>query len=112
MPKIVETIEELSGYFQGVIQRSKHHAKEVSEVIYPLVGVILEKADKGSIKYMVRNGSPCNVLWAKINEKKYVFTYNHEKCVIEMRRSSLQGKTLAELNNKTRINQLVELFLA
>ena len=44
----VETIDVLKKYFSGVTKRANHHAPNVKEVVYGLLGVIVLKKDDGT----------------------------------------------------------------
>ena len=48
MPIQVLSVENLRSYFQGVANRSEHHAPNVSEIVYPLLGLVMLYMDDDS----------------------------------------------------------------
>ncbi|MGJ0484319.1 MAG: hypothetical protein ACR65R_07280 [Methylomicrobium sp.] len=111
MALIVTEIEELREYFNGVMNRADHHAGNVNEIALALVGAILwRKEDDEPIKVMTRNGETTNVLWVGIKGIRYVFSYNHSKGQIEMRKDSIQGFTIHSFNNSTPLSSVRQIF--
>ena len=113
MALTVTEIEDLRAYLNGVMNRADHHAGNVNEIALALVGAILwRKEDDEPIKIMTREGQTGNVLWVKINGKRYVFSYNHTTVQIEMRQGSTQGSTLHVFDNKTPLSSVRTIFEA
>ncbi len=112
MALTVTEIEELRAYLNGVMDRADHHAKKVNEIALALTGAILwRKNDEEPIKVMVREGKTTNVLWVRIGNKRYAFSYNHEGR-IEMREGGIQGATLHTFTNATPLSTVREIFEA
>jgi len=64
MPVRVNDVEVLKEYFSAVVKRSEHHAPNVNEVIYTLLGLIILSMDENSdIQVRGSEGSTGNMLW-------------------------------------------------
>ena len=111
MSLTVTEIEELRAYLKGVMDRADHHAGNVNEIALALVGAILwRKNDDEPIKVMVREGETTNVLWVRIGQKRYAFSYNHTERCIELREGGLQGATLYIFSNGTPLSDVRKIF--
>ncbi|TAF08305.1 MAG: hypothetical protein EAZ77_07330 [Nostocales cyanobacterium] len=110
MPQQVTDIETLKSYINGVMSRADHHAGDVNEISLALAGAIVWKKDVDPIEVMVRDGETKNVLWVKINNTRYAFSYNHNSGEIELRRASIRGDILHTFSNKTPLNQIKQIF--
>ncbi|NQE47512.1 hypothetical protein [Herbaspirillum rubrisubalbicans] len=111
MALTVTEIEELRSYLNGVMNRADHHAGAVNEIALALAGAILwRKNDDEPIKVMVRDGQTTNVLWVRIGEKRYAFSYNHDAAQIEMREGSTHGQTLHTFTNATSLASIRTIF--
>ena len=111
MALTVTEIEELRAYLNGVMNRADHHAGEVNEIALALTGAILwRKNDDEPIKVMVREGKTTNVLWVRIGNNRYAFSYNHDKRQIEMRKDSIQGSILHTFTNATPLSSVRTIF--
>ncbi len=107
----IKTVEELKKYFAEVVNKSKHHAPNVNEIIYPMLGLIVLKLDqKSEILARSYNGNPANMLWININGSKYAFCYQHTDDIIEIRKDSIKGNILYKINNQTGIANLKGIF--
>ena len=93
------------------MKRSEHHAPNVNEVIYPLVGlVILNMDDESDIQVRGSEGATGNILWFKMNNQRYAFRYEHKDDTIEIRKNSFKGDRIAKVNNSTSIADLKAIF--
>jgi hypothetical protein len=111
MALTVTEIEELRAYLKGVMDRADHHAGNVNEIALALTGAILwRKNDDEPIKVMMREGETTNVLWVRIGQKRYAFSYNHEMRRIELREGGLQGPTLHTFTNTTPLGDVRAIF--
>ena len=110
MAEVADTVKQLHDYFNGVIARAGHHAQNVDEVIYPLLGLIVSKADEGTITIRTYKGAPANVLCADINNKKYTFTYDHSKGEIKILEGNLNGILKASVSNGNDVANLKNIF--
>jgi hypothetical protein len=107
----VKSVNEIRRYFNGVVERAGHHALNVSEVIYPLLGFILLHFDPSSdIEVREYNGIPANMLWVHINGKKYTFQYNHQHGNIEIKNGGMNGPVLHTIDNNNTIADLKVIF--
>lgn len=106
--KLVRTLKE---YFSGVRTRSEHHAPNVDEVIYPLLGfIVLHMDEDAEIEVRGSEGAIGNILWISINNVRYAFRYEHEDDSIEIRKDSYQGDVVAKIDNGTAIGKLKRIF--
>ncbi|MHC5933021.1 hypothetical protein [Nostoc sp.] len=110
MPLEVTDIQTLKGYIDGVMERADHHAGGVNEISLALAGAIVWRKDDDPIQVMVRDGETKNILWVKINQKRYAFSYNHTTGEIELRQGSIGGKILHTFSNKTPVSQVKQIF--
>ncbi|MDR1127631.1 MAG: hypothetical protein LBL06_05840 [Treponema sp.] len=107
----VSSAVRLQDYFKGVVERANHHALNVLDIIYPLLGFIILYFDPDSdIEVREYNGGPANMLWIHINGKRYTFRYDHEKDNIEIRDNNAKGVVLHEIDNDTTIADLKMIF--
>jgi len=107
----VNEVEELKSYFFGVVQRSEHHAPNVSNVIYPLLGLIVLNMDENSdIQVRGSEGATGNILWFTKSGQRYAFRYEHADDTIELRRDSFKGPLLQKIDNSVSIASLKALF--
>jgi len=113
MALTVTEIEELRQYLCGVMDRADHHAGNVKEIALALAGAILwRKNDDEPIKVLAHGNETKNVLWVRIGTQRYVFSYNHEAGLIEMRQGSTQGPTLHQFSNATPLSTVMAIFKA
>ena len=110
MPQQITDVEILKEYINGVIERAKHHAGDVNEIVLALAGAIVWKKDIEPIEVFTRKGEMKNVLWVKINRKKYAFSYNHESGMVELREGTTQGALLHSFSNSTQITNVRTIF--
>lgn len=100
----VTLVTEVQRYFKGVVARADHHALNVSEVIYPLLGLIILYLDPSSdIEVREYNEAPANMLWVHINDKRYAFRYDHGNDNIEIRDGNAKGPILHTVDNSCTI---------
>ncbi len=107
----VNDIEKLRDYFFGVVTRSEHHAPKVSEVIYPLLGlVVLQMDEKSDIQVRGTEGATGNILWFTKNGQRYAFRYEHDDDTVEIRKGSYKGEMMSKMDNDTSISELKGIF--
>lgn len=113
MPVKVDTVETLKEYFSKVVGRANHHAPNVTEIIYTLVGIIILKMDAGS-QIEVRgteNDATGNILWVWINGTKYALRYEHANGgSIEIRENSYKGPIKVSITNATPVSTILATF--
>lgn len=105
----IEDIEILKEYMTGVLNRADHHALNVNEVILALAGGIIWKST-GKIEVKQYSGTPANILWINVNNNRYCFAFNHDSGNIEIRKKSIKGSVLHEINNNTSILEVKSIF--
>ena len=107
----VNEVDVLKDYFFGVVARSEHHAPNVSEIIYPLLGLIVLRMDEQSdIQVRGSEGATGNMLWFTTNKQRYAFRYEHSDDTIEIRKGSFKGHLVAKVSNATTTNELKQIF--
>jgi Integron cassette protein VCH_CASS1 chain len=106
----VNDVDTLQQYLTGVMQRTDHHARQVDEIVFALAGAIIWRKDSSPIEVMTRQGDMKNILWVRINDKKYAFCYNHETCAIEMRGDKIKGEVIHSFLNTTSLSELINIF--
>ena len=107
----VNDVEALKEYFSGVVERSEHHAQNVNEVIYSLLGLIILSMDENSdIQVRGSEGPTGNMLWFTVNGTRYAFRYEHSDGTIEIRKNSYKGPSVAKISNATTTANLKSIF--
>jgi hypothetical protein len=106
--KEIKDVDVLQEYIKRIKTKAKHHAEEVGEVIFPLIGAIVWKCE--NIKCLEKDGDMKNVLWISVRDKKYAFSYNHDVKKIEMREGSIKGKVLHSFDNKNSVIDIINIF--
>lgn len=108
----IETIDTLKKYFSGVTRRANHHAHNVNEVIYGLLGVIVLKKDDGTdIEVRGSDDSKTgNILWVTINRVRYAFRYEHFDGTVEIRKHTYKGSMVLKIDNTTTITDVINCF--
>lgn len=107
----VNQVELLKEYFFGVVARSEHHAPNVSEVIYPLLGlIVLNMDDNSDIQVRGSEGATGNILWFTKNGQRYAFRYEHADDTVEIRKYSYKGELIEKVDNSTAISKLKDIF--
>lgn len=111
MPIRVNDVEILKQYFSGVAARSEHHAPNVNEIIYTLLGLIILSMDESS-DIQVRGSETANgnMLWFSVNTTRYALRYEHQDDTIEIRRDSYKGPLVSKISNATSIAALKSIF--
>jgi hypothetical protein len=111
MPVQVDDITTLQNYLTGVIERAGHHGENVRHVVLPLVGaIVLHKDRDHSITVMAREGTTGNVLWVRIGNSRYAFSYDHKSQSIVLKDGTTHGQVLAHFTNATSIPEILEIF--
>lgn len=113
MPAQVSDVDTLKAYIEGVMNRADHHAHQVRAVALALAGAIVwRKDDDAPIEVMASGGALKNVLWAKINGKRYAFSYNHDTKSIELRSGTTQGAVLHSFDDRVSAADVHGIFAA
>jgi len=108
----VESVDILKKYFSGVVRRTNHHAPNVSNIIYTLLGIIILKKDDGT-EIEVRGNdddSTGNILWVIVNGQRYAFRYEHSDGTVEIRKDSYNGLLILKIDNATTAAQIIGAF--
>ena len=109
MAVTIETTEVLKQYFNDVLIRAEHHAKEVKEVALCLLGAVVWKAT-GDIDVMETKIGYGNVLWFTTESGRYAMSYNHKDKKIDLREHSVKGETLYQFDNNTPAGFITAIF--
>jgi hypothetical protein len=110
MPQQVTDVERLQEYMHGVISRAEHHAQNVNEIVYALVGAVVCYKDADPIKVLTQDGEMKNVMWIMINRSKYALSFNHKTGEIELRSGTIKGDVLHSFSNSTPNSQVRQVF--
>ncbi|HGE8307259.1 hypothetical protein [Serratia marcescens] len=105
-------IDTLHRYAQGMMERSSHHAKNVSVIALTLLGGVIWKAEPGSIEIRTYNGNLANMVWWKSasSHKTYSISYNHDTQEIDIREGSIKDTTLFSFTDKTDPSSLLNIL--
>lgn len=90
-------------YVLKVIKDAHHHAPNVVAVVMPLSQAVRSRLNLtvDKIEVYERNGQTARTCWITIQQKRYVFTYNHSTGKIDLKNRSLQGPVLHTFENDT-----------
>ena len=111
MPLRIDNLITLQDYFAGVVARSEHHAQNIDEVVYALLGMIILFHNKDKkISVLPVDGETKNVLWFFKGDRRIALSYSHATGSIEMREGSTQGNVIYSLNNTTAVAALKNTF--
>ena len=99
MPQQVTDIDVLRNYLRGVMDRADHHAQNVNDVSLSIAGGVVWRKDDDPLEVMTREGEMKNVLWFKVEQKRYALSYNHNTGKIELRQNTTQGSVVASFSN-------------
>jgi hypothetical protein len=109
MASKIDDVKILKEYLKGIFTRSMHHAHNVNEIIFPLIGLILLFSD-GDIQVRDQDGELKNVLWFTINEKKYAMKYDHSLNSITLHSGSSTGPIVEKFQNSDSNQFLINIF--
>jgi hypothetical protein len=109
MATTIESIEILQEYLKGVLDRANHHAQNVNSIALAIAGGIIWRSTN-RIKVLSREGDMKNVLWLEVNQIKLCFVYDHLGGNIDIRETSIQGKTIKSFNNNTPLDEVKTFF--
>lgn len=110
MPQQVTDIGVLRNYLRGIMDRADHHAQNANEVSLSVAGGVIWKKDDDPLEVMTREGEMKNVLWFKVNGKRYALSYNHNTGEIELRYKTTHGPVVAAFSNAIKNAQVREIF--
>jgi Integron cassette protein VCH_CASS1 chain len=99
MPLEMTQVQQFREYLQGVMDRAEHHAGNVDEIALAVAGAVIWRMDDGPLEAFTREGQTKNVLWARINGRRFAFSYNHEEETIEVREGTTQGHVVRSFSN-------------
>jgi len=104
----INTVKELQQYFKGIEEKAEDHAKQVKEVIYPTLCLIIAYFDPDSdIEVRPHKGDMANMLWAHINGIRYSFVYKPEKSAIEIKKGR---QVKHSIDNTLTVKELISIF--
>lgn len=109
----IKEVETLKKYFAAVVRRAEHHAGNVSEIIYTLLGIIILKKDDGTFIEVRGNNEDAtgNILWVQIDGTRYALRYEHNSGgSIEIRENSFKGRLIYTVDNTSTVSQLLRIF--
>lgn len=109
MALTINGIDLLKKYFSGVIGRADHHADNVNEIAFALIGGVIWRATE-DIQVKEYDGAPANILWMIVGDKRYCFSFNHSSGNIEVKEKSIKGNVITTFNNSTPISDVKKFF--
>ncbi len=110
MPQQVTDVDVLRDYLRGVVDRADHHAQNINEVALAIAGGVIWRKDNDPLEIMVIKGEMKNVLWFKVNGKRYALSYNHNNGEIELRQGTTQGNVIVSFSNVMSNNTIRTIF--
>ena len=108
MAIVIDSLDTLQTYLNGVLQRSDHHAGNVRGASLTLIGAILSKAT-GEIKVRQYDGRPANMIWFSVEENNYMMKYNHGTELIELHDRNT-GTLRNEFDDSTSYADIIAVF--
>lgn len=106
MSAFIKDISQLHDYLKGVMERAEHHAPEVSEIVLALAGGVIASLNGGTIQVYTYKGSPANIVWVTVNNKRYCFKYNHEDKEIVVCHNSCKEQPFRTFTNSSPISEV------
>lgn len=105
MARRINSLGQLNAYIGNIISAANHHAPNVNLVIPTLQQDVLARFNWVSDKIEVyeRGGQIARTCWLTLNKNRYVFTYNYGTGNIDLKRHSIQGRTIATFQNSTSV---------
>ena len=110
MPKQIIDVDVLRDYLRGVMDRADHHAKNVNEVALAIAGGVIWRKDDDPLEIMVQEGEMKNVLWFRVEGRRYALSFNHESKEIELRQGTTQGSVMASFSNAMSNDEVRRIF--
>jgi hypothetical protein len=107
---MLNSLDNLQQYIQGVKRRAKCHGLAVIEVLNHLLGAVLRYCEPASLRCRTWSGRPTNVLRFTLAGTPYSLRYNHNG-TIELRTPNEYGQVLRAFSN-TDDRSSVERFVA
>lgn len=92
------------------MDRADHHAQNVNDVCLSVAGGVVWRKDDDPLEVMIREGEMRNVLWFKVNRKRYALSYNHNTGEIELRQNTTQESVVASFSNAMTNTQIRKIF--
>lgn len=99
----------LRTYFKGVLGRTEHHAGNVDEVVYYLLGAVMQFGSD-EIEVRTYKDNVANEIWFKINQQKYCMVYNHEKKHIALKKNTHDREATATFDNNSTLQKVLDVF--
>lgn len=108
MAIVIDSVDSLQTYLNGVLHRSDHHAGNVRGASLALIGAILSKAT-GEIRVREYNGRPANMIWFSVGPNNYMMKYNHDSEMIELHDRN-SGTLINEFDDNTSYADIIGAF--
>lgn len=95
----INSMQEFQAYLGAVEGRIDHHAGKVKSTTLILAGIVAARAKPGTVQVRTYAGATKNVIWFEADGGQFCLAYNHDSEGVEVRKGSLQGKVLLDLND-------------
>ena len=106
----IKSNEQLKYYFDRVLEKANHHAKEVEEVALSIMGAVIWRAEGDIEVKETQEHKTGNILWFWCNGSRYALYYKHKTRQIELRAKNYKGKTLHKFDNGITQAEVFEIF--
>lgn len=104
MARKLTTNQEIDDFIARVISAAQRpHGYNVRNVIHPLSQEVRKRLVLGrdEIEVLERNGKLARTCWVTLNGARYVFSYDPNKRVIQLKPRSIQASPQATFDNST-----------
>lgn len=105
----IEDIKLMKEYVEGIVSRADHHADDVNEIIFALVGGIVWRG--ADITVRAYKTKTANMLWMETEMGNvYCFIFNHQTGKIEVHERTMNGSLLWEFSNADSLTKVKTVF--
>jgi hypothetical protein len=102
-------IKELKEHIAGVRDRAGHHAQNVIDIVVPMLGAIVWRAE--SIKAREYDGHLVNeTRFTTVSGQEYTIGYDHSSESVQVKRGGMNGTLLTSFTDASTLKQVVTFF--
>ena len=108
MARQLRTDQEIDAFIAAVIPEARHHAPLVANIIQPLAAAVRARLNlsRDRVEVFERNGHLARTCWVTLAGRRYVFSYNYARAVIDLREGTTRGATIFQFRNATTALQI------
>ncbi|WP_343304412.1 hypothetical protein AAHN97_22795 [Chitinophaga niabensis] len=96
---LIQSMNALNEYLNGVMNRANHHAKNVNEVALTIAGAIVWRGTEDIKVRGEKSRGAGNKLWFYVKDRRYVLSYNQYTETIDLLDGSIDGVVLHSFDN-------------